>query len=290
MEKTCFITGANAGIGKQAAIQIAEKGYRVFIGSRNQERGEKALAEIKSISKSDHVELVLIDLSSKKSILAAVESIKTRCQSLDVLIHNAASFDISQKKPIITEEGIESIWMTNHLGPVILTANLLPLLHKSEQGRVITIASKGLVVHPNLKVDLIDPEFKTRRFSVPKAYYQSKLAQLMFTYKLAQKQKVNNVTANCIRVTNVKIDIDRYPNVSPFMKWVYKLKSKSAITPEQMAKTYTYLATASELKDVTGAYFDEKNQQVSSSKYSTDSKHIEEVMKLTHDYLDKLEN
>lgn len=286
--KTCFITGANAGIGKAAAIQIAEKGYRVFIGSRNQERGEKALAEIKAASKSEKVTLVLIDLSSKKSILSAIETLKSKCEALDVLIHNAAAFDISQKKPIYTAEGIESIWMTNHLGPVILTANLLPLLYKSGQGRVITIASKGLIMHPKLKVDLLDPEFKTRKFSVPKAYYQSKLAQVMFTYKLAQKQKENNVTANCIRVTSVKIDISRYPNVSPFMKWIYKLKSKSALTPEQMAKTYTYLATDPELKNITGKYFDENRKQVSSSKYSMDDNNIKDVMKLSHVYLDKL--
>ncbi|MCF8358397.1 MAG: SDR family NAD(P)-dependent oxidoreductase [Prolixibacteraceae bacterium] len=286
--KKCIITGGNSGIGKQAAIQIAQKGYRVIIGCRNEERGKQALEEIKKLTDTNDVEFVIIDMASKNSIVKAVDEIKARHEVLDVLIHNAADFDISRKKPVLSPDGIETIWATNHLGPVILTASLLPLLQKSVQGRVLTIASKGLVMYPNLKVDLDDPEFKHRKFSVAKAYYQSKLAQIMFTYRLAEKQKENNITANCIRVTNVKIDINRYPNVSAFMKWVYKLKSKSSISAEEMAKTYTWLAIAPELCNVSGKYYNEKNKVVSSSKYSLDEKNIDDVMKLTHVYLDKL--
>ncbi|MDA3930894.1 MAG: SDR family NAD(P)-dependent oxidoreductase [Prolixibacteraceae bacterium] len=283
--KTCFITGANSGIGIQAAIQIAAKGYHVIIGCRSLDRGEKALIEIKKESKSDAVELVQIDMSSKASVLKAVDAIKAKHEVLDVLIHNAAAFDISQKKPLQSADGIETIWATNHLGPVILTANLLPIIQKSEQGRVITIASKGLLIYPNLKVDLKDPEFNYRKFSVAKAYYQSKLAQIMFTYRLAEKQNENNITANCIRVTNVKIDIDRYPNVSAFMKWVYKHKSKFSISPTEMAETYTFLVTDPDLSAVTGKYFNEKNEIISSSKYSMNEDNIDNVMKLTHKYL-----
>ena len=283
--KTCLITGANAGIGKQAAIQIAKKGFHVIIGCRNLERGNAALQEIKKQSKSNSVELIQVDMASKASILKAVDEIKSKHEILDVLIHNAAAFDISQKKPKFSPDGIETIWATNHIGPVVLTSNLLPLLQNSAQGRVITIASKGLLMYPNLKVDLDDPEFKHRKFSVAKAYYQSKLAQIMFTYRLAEKQKANHITANCIRVTNVKVDLNRYPNVSSFMKWVYKLKSKSSITAQEMAGTYTWLATNPELETITGKYFNEKNELVSSSKYSRNAKNIEEVMKLTHTYL-----
>ena len=284
--KTCFITGGNSGIGKQAAIQIARLGFHVIIGCRNKERGLKAYDDVLQEANTPNVELVLIDMASKNSILKAVEQIKAKHKSLDVLIHNAAAFDISQKEPLQSPDGIETVWATNHLGPVILTANLLDLLQKSEQGRVITIASKGLMMYPNLKVDLVDPEFKNRKFSIPKAYYQSKLAQVMFTYRLAEKQRLNNITANCIRVTNVKLDMDRYPDVSKFMKWVYSIKSKFSILPEQMAETYTYLATAPELNTTTGKYWDYPKKQVKSSRYSLIPKNIDNVMKLTHKYLD----
>ncbi|MFA9389904.1 MAG: SDR family NAD(P)-dependent oxidoreductase [Prolixibacteraceae bacterium] len=285
MKKTCFITGANSGIGKQAAIQIAQKGYHVIIGCRNKERGEKALIEIRNESNSNAVELVVIDMASKASIKNAVEQIKTNHKVLDVLIHNAAAFDISQKKPIQSVDGIETIWATNHLGPVMLTTHLLPIIQKSEQGRVITVASKGLMMYPNLKVDLDDPEFKHRKFKVPSAYYQSKLAQIMFTYRLAEKQKLNNVTANCIRVTNVKLDMDRYPDVSKLMKWVYSIKSKFSISPAEMAETYTYLATDSAINKISGKLYDYPKTQVKSSNYSMAPKNIEDVMTLTHKYL-----
>ena len=86
------------------------------------------------------------------------------------------------------------------------------------------MASQGLVLQPNLKIDFNDPEFKNRKFSISKAYYQSKLAQVMYTYWLAQKLNNTKITANCIRVTNVKIDISRYPNLSGFMKYYTLLK------------------------------------------------------------------
>ncbi len=283
--KTSLITGANSGIGKQAAIQLAKAGFRVFVGARNRERGLSALNDVKMQSESDAVELLEIDLSSKKSIKDAACELKERLNHLDVLIHNAADFDIARKEATKSVDGIETIWATNHIGPVLLTNLTLDLLKESEQGRIITIASKGLLMHPNLTVDLKDPEFNFRKFSVPKAYYQSKLAQIMYTYWLADQLKNTTVTANCIRVTNVKVDVSRYPDISAFMKWVYKLKSKSALSPEEMAQTYTWLATAPELSHVTGKYFNEKKQEVQSSAYSREKENIEALMNLSMQYI-----
>ena len=283
--KTCLITGANSGIGKQAAIQLAKAGFRIFVGARNRERGLSALKDIKMQSESDAVELLEIDLSSKKSIKDAASELKERLNHLDVLIHNAADFDIARKEATKSVDGIETIWATNHIGPVLLTNLTLDLLKESEQGRIITIASKGLLMHPNLTVDLKDPEFNFRKFSVPKAYYQSKLAQIMYTYWLADQLKNTTVTANCIRVTNVKVDVSRYSNISAFMKWVYKLKSKSALSPEKMAQTYTWLAVAPELANITGKYFNEKKQEVQSSAYSREKENIEALMNLSMQYI-----
>lgn len=282
-EKICFITGGNAGIGRAAAIEIAQKGFRVIIGCRNRVRGEEALKEIISASKNNDIDLMLIDMSSKKSIQDAVNDYPY--DHLDVLIHNAADFDISRKKVVQSKDGIELVWATNHIGPVMLTQLFMDKLEASKHARVITIASKGLIVHPNLEVSLEDPEFKNRKFSVSKAYYQSKLAQLMYTYWLAEELKESTITANCIRVTNVKIDLERYPNISGFKKFLYKMKSKNALTPERMAKTYTFLATSLNLKNTTGKYFDERNTIIESSKYSSDPAQIKKVMDLTMKYL-----
>lgn len=284
-QKTALITGANSGIGKQAAIQLAQKGFHVLIGSRSRERGEKAVLDIKEQSKSDSVEMVELDLSSKQSIIDASAMVSKKLTCLDVLIHNAADFDISRKKPKQSVDGIETIWATNHIGPILLTDSLLDLMKSSDQGRIITIASQGLVMHPRLIVDIVDPEFKNRKFSVPKAYYQSKLAQVMYTYWLANELKETKITVNCIRVTNVKIDTSKYPDISGFMKFLYSIKSKFSISPAEMAKTYTYLATDKSLVNTTGKYFNEKNQMVNSSKYSQDKDHIEAVMNFSYQYL-----
>ncbi len=283
--KTCIITGANAGIGKAAAIQIAEQSYSVILACRNLERGEAALKDIKAASGSDNITLLQLDISKQSSIKAFAKNVLAQHETIDCIIHNAAHFDISQKAPEITEDGIESIWATNHIGPVYLTSLLLDSLKKSEQGRIITVASKGLILYRKLKIDLQDPEFKNKKFAVAKAYYHSKLAQVMYTYWLANELKDSNVTVNCSRVTNVKIDINRYPNISKFSKFMYGLKSRFSISAEEMARAYTYLATSPELSTTSGKYFDEHNKKVGSSNYSQQPEALEALMELSKSYL-----
>jgi NAD(P)-dependent dehydrogenase (short-subunit alcohol dehydrogenase family) len=289
-EKICAITGANSGIGKAAAIQIAQAGYRVILACRNLARGEIALREIREQSGSDAVELMIVDMSLRSSIRAFAEAFCSRHETLDVLIHNAAAFDTTRKEAVFTTEGVESIWATNHVGPVLLTDLLLDSIERSEQGRIITISSKGLIAYPFLKVNLEDPEFRRRKFSVAKAYYQSKLAQVMYTYWLAEKLRGTLVTVNSIRVTNVKIDIEsRYPDASRVARSMYAMKSRFSISPEEMARTYTYLAFSDEVSQTTGAYFDDPSHLVSSSGYSRDRENIDKVMDLTMSYLEKEE-
>ncbi|MCA1011618.1 SDR family NAD(P)-dependent oxidoreductase [Halobacillus halophilus] len=283
--KVCLITGGNSGIGKAAAIQLAQSGMKVIIACRNEQRGRAALQDIKSSSDHDLVELLVLDMSSQASIRQAVEMFKSKHSHLDVLIHNAADFDISRKAPAYSEDGIETVWATNHIGPVLLTSLLTNELKQSEQGRVIMVASQGLMLHPYLNVNVNDPEFKTGRYRVAKAYYQSKLAQVMYTYWLVEHLKDTRVTVNAVRVTNVKVDISRYPDLTKVMKVLYSMKSRFSISPEEMAETYTYLALSPEVKEVTGEYFNEKKKIVSSSRYSKKKRNIEEVMELTMTYM-----
>ncbi len=289
--KICVITGANSGIGKAAAIQIAQKGYRVIMACRNRERGEVALQDVRQQSGSDAVALMIVDISLQASIKTFAEAFLATYDRLDVLIQNAAAFDITQKKIAFTEEGVEKIWATNHLGPVLLNNLLLPALKQSEQGRIITISSKGLMMYPFLKVRLQDPEFRERKFSVQKAYYQSKLAQVMYMYGLAEALGDTAVTINAIRVTNVRIDVDaRYPHLPKWMRKIYSFKSKFAITPEQMAETYSYLATSDDVSQTTATYYDDPTHIVKSSKYSRKPENITAVMAMTMGYLERVEN
>ncbi|MBE2224071.1 MAG: SDR family NAD(P)-dependent oxidoreductase, partial [Anaerolineae bacterium] len=240
-------------------------------------------------------------MSLQASIREFAAAFLAKYAVLDVLIHNAAVFDIRQKERKLTSEGVELIWATNQVGPVLLTDLLLDALKASEQGRVLTISSKGLAVYPFLKVDVADPEFAHKKFSVQKAYYQSKQAQVMYTYWLADKLRETAVSAvstgsvtgsgqavtvNSIRVTNVKVDVDtRYPGMSGWKRKLYSLKSKSAISPEEMAETYTYLALSPEVSQTTGTYYDDPKHIVQSNGYSRKKENIKQVMDLTLSYL-----
>lgn len=284
-QKVCMITGANSGIGKAAAIQIAQLGHHVILGCRNREKGERALIEVRQRSGNGSVELMTVDLSLKSSIQLLAQNYLDKYDRLDILIHNAAIFDITQKEPLYTQEGVESVWATNHIGPVLLTELLLKALRNGKQGRVITIASKGLIAKPFLKVDIEDPEFKKRPFNVENAYYQSKLAQIMYTTWLAEKTRLDHITANCIRVPAVRVDIEKFGGLPSFMKKAYEFKSKFALTPEDMAKAYTDLALSDDFNSVTGTYFDEKLKPLTPSNYIQQAGNIEKVMNLTMSYL-----
>jgi NAD(P)-dependent dehydrogenase (short-subunit alcohol dehydrogenase family) len=284
-KKVCMITGGNSGIGRAAATRLASQGAEVIVACRNLDRGEEAVSRIRHDGGSSAVSLLVMDLSSKHSIESACDAFKLHHNTLDCLIHNAADFDVSRRAPQYSDDGIETVWATNHIGPVLLTRQLGSELVRSEQGRVITVASQGLMVHPFLKVRLDDPEFREGPFSVEKAYYQSKLAQVMYTYWLAERYRGTPMTANCIRVANVRIDVNRYPNLSPLAKRLYAVKSRFALTPEQMAEVYAWLALSPECLGQSGGYFDEKRRRVSSSRYSRDPANILRVIELTERYV-----
>ncbi|MBA3074908.1 MAG: SDR family NAD(P)-dependent oxidoreductase [Anaerolineae bacterium] len=265
--KTIIVTGANSGIGKAAAIQLAALGATVIMACRTLERGEKALEEVKALSKSEKVVLMKVDMSSQTSIKNFADTFITKYRKLDVLIHNAANFDHTLKTPVLTEDKIETVFATNHVGIVLMTHLLLDLLKKSAPSRIITVASKGLIMYP-----LLDIEFDNlngeRKFNMQHAYYHSKLAQVMYTYDLAEQLKETGVSVNCVRVTNVAFPDERLTHLPVWMRKIYNLKRKMAITPERQAETYVYLAAASEVEKISGGYWDENNKQVNSSKNS----------------------
>ena len=267
--KTIIVTGANSGIGKAAAVQLAALGADVIMACRSLERGQSALEDVKKASGSQRVELMQIDLASQKSIRMFAEEFKKKHKRLDVLIHNAANFDKTISKPVLTEDGVETIFATNHVGPFLLTGLLLDLLKKSAPSRIITVSSKGLLVYPNLGMEF-DNLNGERKFSSMHAYFLSKQAQVMFTYALAEKLKGCGVSVNCVRVTSVAVSADRLSNLPKWMQKLYDLKRKMSITPEKQAETYTFLAADTAGQEVTGGYWDENNQQVYSNKRSYD--------------------
>jgi NAD(P)-dependent dehydrogenase (short-subunit alcohol dehydrogenase family) len=268
-QKTVIVTGSNSGIGFRTALAFARQGHVVVMMCRNQQRGEAARQQIVAESDNNQVDLIMVDLASQGSIRTGVAKFLSRHTRLDVLINNAANFDISQREPVLTDDGTETIFATNHLGPFLLTNLLLPTLKASAPARILNIASKGLIAYPFLDIEFDNLDGQ-RKFSATHAYYHSKLAQIMFTYALAERLDGTGVTANCIRVPAVKLDDGRIDHVPALLRWIYRFKMRFSLTGESMAETYCRLATAPDFETMTGVYFDEYCQPVNASRQAND--------------------
>ena len=120
---------------------------------------------------------------------------------------------------------------------------------------------------------------------MPAAYYQSKLAQVMYTAWLAERHAGTGLTANCVRVPNVRIDVARYPDLSPLQRRAYALKQRFAITPEAMAETYVWLALDPALATTTGAYVDKRRRHVKPNAWARDPDHVQALMERTARYV-----
>src|SRR5690554_2829441 len=213
---TIAITGANAGIGLRAARKFAADGHRVVALARDAGRSKPVLDAISESAKHP-VLFVQADLSEPESIRAAVATMTGELGSLDAVIHNAAVFDQTQRTAAYTSTGHELFWATNHLGPFELTARLSPLLAASAHPRVVFIASKGLITMPRIAIrfdDLDSPSW----YSPTKAYYHSKLAQIMTAMTLGERagDQLGVVT---LRVPAVRLDADRLAAMPGIGRW-----------------------------------------------------------------------
>ncbi|HEU0291827.1 MAG TPA: SDR family NAD(P)-dependent oxidoreductase [Anaerolineales bacterium] len=264
-DKVVIITGANSGIGKAASIQLAMSGATVIMACRSKERGAQALVEVRQAANSPHVYLMQLDLSSQKSIRDFVEDCLERYPRLHVLIHNAANFDHTQKKPVITDDGVETIFATNHLGPFLMTHLLLDRLKASAPSRIITVASKGLISYPFLDIEFNNLNGE-RKFNLQHAYYHAKQAQVMFTFDLAERLRGTGVSVHCVRVGNVAIPDERLAHLPTWMLRMYEVKRGFSMTPEKMAETYTWLAAGGVGEQRSGGYWDAPGIEVRANK------------------------
>ena len=258
--KRVIITGGNSGIGYQVAKQLAEKGWSVTLFCRREEAAEQACEEIRQQTGNRHVDYILVDLSDMKSVRKAAEQYIQKEDVLDVLINNAADFDLSVKKPILTKDGLEKQFATNVVAPFLLSILLKGLLEKSESGRILNISSQGLILYPFMQLDFENLSGQ-KRYSPAKTYYQNKLALLMLSLYMRKWWK--GIKIQAIRVTNVRVDMRRYNHLNAFMKNLYKIKSRFSISPEEMAKDYTSLSTED---GYDGFLYDEKCREVKANR------------------------
>ena len=250
--KTCIVTGANTGIGKETAFGLARLGATVVMVCRDRERGEAAQREIKQQSRNDRLELMIYDFSSQNSIRQFAKDFKQLHDRLDVLVNNAG---VVLRVRSMTEDGLESTFAINHLGYFLVTNLLLDVLKKSAPSRIVSVASTA---HKYGKLDL-NAWPTGRDYSSFAAYANSKLANVLFTYELARRLEGTGVTANCLHPGGVGTNLFR--GLPKFLQALIKLVT---ISPERGARTSIYLASSPEVEGVTGKYFARRRQQKSS--------------------------
>jgi NAD(P)-dependent dehydrogenase (short-subunit alcohol dehydrogenase family) len=255
---TVLITGATAGIGKATALGLAALGARVLITGRDQRRTAETAREIRAAG--GRVSALVADLSSQSDVRRLADEV-LRHPPIDVLINNVGGYWNTRH---VTVDGFEHTFALNHLAPFLLTNLLLESLKQRDAARVVTVSSNA---HVAGRIDFDDLQGE-RSYSGARAYNQSKLANLLFTYELARRLKTSSVTANAVHPGLVSTafgagDPGRaqrlfVPVLRPFMK-----------SPAQGAATSIHLASAPDLDRISGRYFT-KGSAASSSPRSYD--------------------
>ncbi|XP_061777616.1 retinol dehydrogenase 12, like [Nerophis ophidion] len=244
--KTVLITGANTGIGKETAVDLAGRGAKIIMACRDMEKAQAATKEVIERSGNDNVVCMKLDLADSKSITEFAQAINQGEPKLNILINNAGVMVCPYGK---TADGFEMQIGINHMGHVLLTYLLLDLIKRSAPARIVTVSS---MAHSwgTIKLDDINSE---KHYDKQKAYAQSKLANVLFTRSLAKRLQGTGVTAYSLHPGVVQTDLWRHLN-GP-QRFMMKLVSPFTKSSEKGAKTTIYCAVDPALENESGGYY-----------------------------------
>jgi NAD(P)-dependent dehydrogenase (short-subunit alcohol dehydrogenase family) len=274
--KVVLITGGTSGIGRAAATALAAMGAEVVVTGRSRERGELAVEEIRDTSGNARVSLMLADLAVQAEVRGLAEEFRERYDRLDVLVNNAG---IIQSKRTETPDGIELTLAVNHLAPFLLTNLLLDLLKKSAPSRIITVSSEA---RRGAKIDFEDLQSE-RRYRPFKVYGMTKLANILFTYELAERLEGTGVVANSLHPGGVNTNFGN--NNRSFGTLIFRAFKPFMRTPERGADTVVYLAVSPEAGKMTGRYLTDRKVV-----FSIEDPHDEVVQKRLWEVSEALTN
>nr|XP_056711727.1 retinol dehydrogenase 14-like [Euleptes europaea] len=246
--KTALITGANSGIGKCVALDLARRNARTILACRDQAKGQAALDEIRRAAGNPNVDLRLLDVSSVASVREFARRFLQEERRLDILVNNAG---ITGLPVTPTAEGLELMFATNVLGPFLLTNLLLGILKASAPARIVNVSSfvhhKGTV-----NVKFLTGEEWPKSFS--QAYNSSKLMNVVFTIELARRLQGTGVTVNSLNPGVVKTGIMRHFHWA--IRLLYNICGIFMQSAEEGAVSTLYCAVSREVEGITGRYFD----------------------------------
>lgn len=260
--RLCLITGANSGIGRITALELAKKGFDIIMLCRNLEKGRLVRDEIKKVGKTTRVELLRCDLADQDSVVQAAREISERYDHLDVLVNNAGLFI---EKEQFSPDGIELTFATNHLGPFLLTNLLLDLLRKGHNARIVTVSSAAHRFDGGFKLSELA---RPKSYSAWGAYGASKLANILFAKELAERLLDDGITSNSLHPGGVNTNFAG--DTASLTGLALKVLKPFFRTPEQGAETSIYLASSPEVEHVTGLYFADKKPSTPSQQARSD--------------------
>ena len=231
--KTVLVTGATSGLGKEIVKVFSAMGAQIIMPVRNLEKAKLVKEEILKIYPSAKIDIKNLDLSSLNSIKLLSDEISKSYEKLDILINNAGIMYCPYSK---TQDGFEMQMGTNHLGPYALTAQLLPLLMKTSNSRIVNTAS---LAHLTGNIDFEDINWEKRKYKTMQAYADSKIANLYFHYELAKKLKGQENTPKVIAAHPgwTKTELDRHIGIVGIISSIIGQKPEMGILPTLRAAT-----------------------------------------------------
>lgn len=253
--KVCLVTGASSGIGQVAAMELARMGATVVLLVRKRQRGEATRQAIMSQTGHAQVDLLVADFASLDAVRHAADEFLGRYQRLDVLLNNAGIY-VSERR--LSTDGFELTFAVNHLAPFLLTSLLLDCMQATGSARVVTVSS-GAHMAASAKFNDVRAE---RGYNAFRAYADSKLANILFTYALARQLEGSQVTANCLHPGGVRTNFGA--DATGLFRVFFNLARPLMLSPEQGAQTSIYLASSPEVAGVNGKYFVNCRAQTSS--------------------------
>lgn len=237
MIKTILITGSTDGIGKLAAIKLAKEGHIIYVHGRSQEKLSAAISKIKDGSQNENIKGYIADFSDLDSVKQMAQQVNNEVPHIDVLINNAGVFNSPDSQ---NKDGYDLRFVVNYLAPFLLTRELIPLLEKGAEPRIINLSSaaQAPVSHEALK--------GKKSLNVNESYAQSKLALTMWSFYLAKElQDITVIAVNPGSLLNTKMAIEAYAT-----HWS---------SADKGADVLYDLAVSEKHKGLTGKYFDNDN-------------------------------
>jgi NAD(P)-dependent dehydrogenase (short-subunit alcohol dehydrogenase family) len=259
-KKICLVTGATSGLGRATADAFARRGYLTLLVGRNRARCIDASTGIRSRYPDACVEYLVADLSCMQQSRELGRHLREKYNCLDVLVNNAgARFNRRHE----TREGLEMTIALNHLAYFYLTRSVLPLLQRSQDARIINVTSGA---HRRAEIDFDDLQGE-RKYSGKSAYNQSKLANILFTYELSRRLDGRSISVNAFNPGGMATRFARNNGTLLWLRHIAAQIWMKDLRPVAVcAEDILYLATAPDLRKVTGKYFDGRKMVPSSDK------------------------